>query len=76
MEDFSEISAGLLQAGGALPVSSSAELATRIKGLLGDPDRAERMGRKAGTFVCQSRGVVSRHLQVIDQLLGKRASRK
>ncbi len=76
MEDFSEISTGLLQAGGALRVSSSADLARQIKGLLANPDTARKMGQKAAEFVRQGQGVVSRHLEVIDQLLRKRASRQ
>ena len=75
MEDFSEISAGLLQAGGALRVSSSDDLACQIKDLLGNPDTAKKIGQNAGAFVRQGQGVVNRHLDIIDQLLGKRVSR-
>jgi len=74
MEDFSEISHGLILAGGARQVRNADELASRIKNLLDDPAARKKMGRAAAAFVRQGQGVVSRHIKVIDHLL-EQASR-
>ena len=72
MEDFSEISAGLIRAGGAFQVHNSTELAGRINDLLTNPDQAADAGRAARDFVRSGQGVVNRHLAVIKLLLAQK----
>lgn len=72
MEDFAEIAADLVQCGGALTVSGRDSMTGQLAGLLTDPGRQQAMGRAGRAQVETHRGVVTRHLRVIDDLLQQR----
>jgi len=55
----------LIEAGGGKRVEDGDELFETVKELLSDPDKAERMGRKAHRFVETNRGALNR---VMDQI--------
>ena len=69
MEDFAEISRDLVTADGALIVTSSDELAKATLSLLNTPAQSIKMGDAAKKIIIKNKGVVQRHLEVIDQLL-------
>ncbi len=73
MEDFSEIAADLLHCGGARTVTDRESLGGLLAWLLADPNRGQAMGQAALALVEENRGVVTRHLAVIDDLLQQRA---
>jgi len=76
MEDFAEISRDLVTAGGALIVTNSDELAKAILNLLNNPAQSKKMGGAARKIIFRNKGVVQRHLEVIDQLLKKQSGEK
>ena len=61
MEDFSEIAADLVAAGGAQRLEADG-LARNLRGLLADAQGRETMGRAAAARLAERRGVVARHL--------------
>ena len=61
MEDFSEIAADLVEAGGAVRLTEE-NLAETLRGLLTDAPRRERMGRAGLDWLAGQRGVVARRL--------------
>ncbi|KPV39284.1 3-deoxy-D-manno-octulosonic acid transferase [Thiohalorhabdus denitrificans] len=67
--NFHEISALLLEQGGALQVHSGAELGETVSHLFGDPARREPMGRKAREAVVANRGARERILESADRWL-------
>lgn len=71
MDDFGEISKGLLLAGGALTVRSKDELRERLRELLNDAALRSRIGAKGKKLITEQQGVTSRHLEVIRQILDK-----
>ncbi len=73
MEDFAEIAADLVACGGGRTVTSQDSMADMLATLLADQERRRSMGRAALALVKKNRGVVQRHLAVIDDLLQQRA---
>lgn len=69
MEDFSEIAATLVQSGGACQVTSTEALLEQLQRILTDATLRQSMARAGWQYVQSNRGVVRRHLQVIDDLL-------
>lgn len=69
MDDFSEIAADLIQAGGACQVTTLAELADVLLPLLTDSAVHSAMATKALTCVKARSGVLRRHLAIIQSLL-------
>ena len=55
----------LIAGGGALRVSNGESLTWGFGGLLGEPERAVEMGRRARALVETGRGAVERHLKII-----------
>ncbi|HDK43733.1 MAG TPA: glycosyltransferase, partial [Desulfobacteraceae bacterium] len=71
MEDFREIARDLVQCGGAITVSSEADLTRAVQRILGDDRVRASMAKAAAGLVAANAGVVARHLQEIESLLGK-----
>jgi 3-deoxy-D-manno-octulosonic-acid transferase len=69
MEDFSEISRELIQAGGGIMVQNQTELTAKITELLQDPDRLHESGRSAKICITAKQGVIDRHLHLIKEML-------
>jgi 3-deoxy-D-manno-octulosonic-acid transferase len=69
MEDFSEIAATLVQSGGACQVASTLELQEKLQQILTDASLRRSMAEAGWQYVQSNRGVVRRHLQVINDLL-------
>jgi len=69
MEDFSEISKELIQAGGGIMVQNQTELTAKIIELLQDPDRLHESGRSAKICITAKQGVIDRHLHLIKEML-------
>ena len=69
MEDFAEIAADLLAAGGAIRVYDADSLFRALERLLSDPDFRLETGTKAATSIKEKQGVVSRHLELIRKFL-------
>jgi SAM-dependent methyltransferase len=72
MEDFAEISRGLLAAGGARSVANSTELAQIALKTITTPPEKKAMGKAAKQIILKNQGVVERHLAAIEQLLSPR----
>jgi len=75
MEDFSEISRDLVQAGAALVVADSNEISARIIELSESPERAKKMGAAAKNLVLRNQGVVQHHIDIIEHLLTTQPAR-
>ncbi|AGF79833.1 3-deoxy-D-manno-octulosonic-acid transferase [Desulfocapsa sulfexigens DSM 10523] len=69
MEDFSEVSEQLLQAGGAFTVSDHLELTTILCKLCDDSRLLRETGKAAQSFVKSQQGVIKRHLNLIQKML-------
>ena len=69
MDDFSEIAADLIQAGGACQVTTSSDLADVLLPLLNDSTVRSAMATKALTCVKAQSGVLRSHLAIIRSLL-------
>ena len=69
MEDFAEVSAALLRAGGARQVSEEEELFRVLDHWLAEPTVARQAGAQARLLVEAGRGGAARHVAVIKQLL-------
>ncbi len=74
MEDFAEIAADLVDCGGARTVTDRDSMIGLLAGIFANPERRRTMGRAGLAQVEKNRGVVNRHLAVIDDLLQQRAS--
>jgi 3-deoxy-D-manno-octulosonic-acid transferase len=64
----------LLEEGGAIQIQNQDELLSQFLHLLDHPLEAEQMGQRAFAVVQRHRGVTTRNLQWIDQLLGVQES--
>ncbi len=69
MENYSSIAETTEREGAAIRVHSGAELAGHIEHLIGAPEVAAEMGRKACALVTRNQGVVDRNMAIIDDLL-------
>lgn len=69
MDDFSEISASLIQAGGAFMVQNQDELTTTLDKLLNNPVRLQETGNAAQNCIKAQQGVIKRHLTLIKEML-------
>ncbi|MDY0391692.1 MAG: 3-deoxy-D-manno-octulosonic acid transferase [Desulfobulbus oligotrophicus] len=69
MEDFSEVAAGLVEAGGAQQVVAADELYTALQHILTSAAVHQSMAQSAWRYVELNRGVVDRHLQSIQTVL-------
>lgn len=69
MEDFSEISTMLIEQGGAIQVATQAELTEQLTTLIGSSDVRQRCGQAAQNCVSAQRGVIGRHLELIQRYL-------
>jgi 3-deoxy-D-manno-octulosonic-acid transferase len=65
MEDFSEISHDLVDAGGALIITDKALLCTTLADLLASVERRRQIGGRARQCIERQRGVVQRHLEIV-----------
>ncbi len=69
MQDFSEIAAALLSAGGATEISDNGDLTELLGRLLSSPDLRATQGLAARCCIEKQRGVIDRHLELIDKVL-------
>jgi 3-deoxy-D-manno-octulosonic-acid transferase len=69
MENFREMAAVFLNAGGSIRVSTPEELAAAWRDLLRDPDRAKRMGGSARELVDRNRGATARVLSHFEKIV-------
>ncbi|MGD9950105.1 MAG: 3-deoxy-D-manno-octulosonic acid transferase [Desulfobulbus sp.] len=72
MEDFSEITQGLTDAGGGFQGNNAEELTSCLVQLFADPFKRQSMGVRAAAWIAAHRGVVKNHLQEIDRLLAEK----
>ncbi len=63
--NFSEVTEAMIAAGAAIRVGDSAELASTLERLLGDPDTRASMGRAALALVDRERGAVDRTMAIV-----------
>ena len=73
MENFADVADALLRADAAEQVESEEGLASAIKRLLGDPDRAGEMGRRARDVVRDNVGATSAVVGLLCQSVGRRS---
>jgi 3-deoxy-D-manno-octulosonic-acid transferase len=69
MEDFAEIAADLLAAGGAFRVHDADSLFRILEKLLGDPAFRRATGSAAAGYIKGKQGVIARHLELIGKYL-------
>lgn len=69
MEDFSEIAEEMRERGGAFQVEDQAELIATLRTLLQSETKRKSAGAAAQRCVLQQRGVIDRHLHLIDTFL-------
>ncbi len=69
MQDFSEIADALINSGGATKVSGKQELCEVLSSLLSSVELRTKQGKAAEQCVKSQRGVIDKHLKLIDQLL-------
>ncbi|MFW2368755.1 MAG: 3-deoxy-D-manno-octulosonic acid transferase [Desulforhopalus sp.] len=69
MEDFSEISALLIEQGGGIQVTTQAELTEQLTRLIESSDIRQRCGQAAQNCIAAQRGVIGRHLELIQRSL-------
>ena len=69
MEDFSEIAEMLIDGGGAIQVSSQEELTEQLTLLVKDSELRQRYGEAAQNCIAGQRGVISKHLELIQRLM-------
>ena len=69
-----DIAGLLLEAGGGIQIQNQDDLASQLIRLITHPSEAEDMGRRALEMVQTHRGVITRNLQWIDQLLENKNS--
>jgi 3-deoxy-D-manno-octulosonic-acid transferase len=70
MENCGDVAEALKRGGGALEVRNPEELARAVSALLGDPQRAREMGRKAAEACAEDHGVLERSLDLVGSFLG------
>lgn len=69
MDDFSEISSGLLNGGGALQISDEHSMFTELERLITDDNLRNMTGEKARQYSTGFAYVLTEHLQIIDRFL-------
>lgn len=69
MEDFSEISEELMEAGGAIKVADSTELTNMLHRLFTDRLLLEQKGEAARNFILSQQGVIKYHIELIKEML-------
>lgn len=69
MEDFSEISEALLQAGGSQVIQDHNELTNVLQKILLDNQLRQTMGNAASACIIRQQGVITRHLNLIKEML-------
>lgn len=69
MEDFSEIAHSLMECSGGTTIENGDELSQRLKEYLKSPEKRESNGLSAKQFVDSYKGVIDKHLQLIQTLL-------
>ncbi len=69
MQDFSEIAAALLNAGGATEISDTSDLTKLLARLLSFPELCAAQGLAARCFIEKQRGVIDKHLALINKVL-------
>lgn len=67
--NFEEITASLIDSGGALRVANAAQLGAQVRDLLGDATRCQTMGQAAQQVFERESGAVGRLMQLIDAQL-------
>ncbi len=69
VESCREMAQGLSELSGGIMVGSSQELYQALHDLLSDPDRRQRMSKAARRLVENNKGAVSRHIELIAEIL-------
>lgn len=69
MNDFSEISDKLIQAGGAFMIHNQDEMSSTLRKLLDDPEFLQETGKAAQNCIRSQQGVIKRHLALIKEML-------
>ena len=69
MDDFADAADLLRKAGGSAVVADATDLARRVAGFFRHPDKARKMGQKAGFALAQNRGAALKHARVIVSLI-------
>ncbi len=69
MEDFSEISEELIEAGGAIKVADGTELINMLHLLLTNRVLLEQKGKAARDFILSQQGVIRYHIDLIKKML-------
>jgi 3-deoxy-D-manno-octulosonic-acid transferase len=68
MEDFEEISAGLMTHGGGIEVLDKSTLAFELNRLLSHPEQRDTIGQAAKNTISMVQGVVEAHLELLQRL--------
>jgi 3-deoxy-D-manno-octulosonic-acid transferase len=76
MENFREMAANFLAAGGAIQVQNAGELGSEWTAMLRERERAARMGACARDLVEKNRGATERVLEHIERVLSSDGSRR
>jgi 3-deoxy-D-manno-octulosonic-acid transferase len=76
MENFREISGKFLTAGAAIQVKNWEDLGAAWRGILGEPERAARMGASARELVDRNRGATELVLEQIERAVGSEWSER
>jgi 3-deoxy-D-manno-octulosonic-acid transferase len=74
--NFRETAEQLVQRRAALQVSDAVELEESLERLLSDPAERQQLGEAAQRYVQEQQGATERTLDLLDELLGKRATRR
>lgn len=69
MEDFSEIAQSLMDCHGGTTIQDEDELTQTLKTYLKSPERRENDGLSAKKIIDNHRGVIDKHLHLIQTLL-------
>ncbi len=69
MDDFREISQGLVTAGGAIFVKNPQHLSTEMDTLLSSEETRKQRGKKGFEFITEQKGTVEKHLKIIQKRL-------
>ncbi len=69
MDDFEEISSGLLEAGGAIQVRDELSMHTELERLINDEDQRNRIGAQARQYSTSFSDVLAEHLKIVERFL-------
>lgn len=69
MDDFEEVSYGLLQANSATKISTAQDFSKEVLTLLDSPNLCKKRGQAGKEFITAQQGVVKKHLAIIKTLL-------